>query len=142
TGDPEYQDHAALIANRWDSLHATAPGGRPTTVALLHKLVQAAGGHVAITPAEDDFDVWEDPEEIGRGVDDATLREPPKPQGVAAVIEEMNARHYVSLDSGFQVVTEEPDPLFAGRVRYQRLSKSDFRSLYENQLVEKGDKLV
>ena len=54
----------------------------------------------------------------------------------------MNALHYVITDNGFQVITEERDPIFAGRIRYQRLSKSDFRSLYENQLVEKGDKLV
>ncbi|PSD25358.1 hypothetical protein C7E12_21425, partial [Stenotrophomonas maltophilia] len=46
-----------------------------------------------------------------------------------------DARHYVALDNGFQVVTEEPDPIFNGRVRYQRMSKSDFRSAYENQLV-------
>lgn len=141
--DPEYQDDAWIVGRRWDSLHATAGrGGRPITVKYLHKVVQAAGGQVPNCAPEDDFDAWEDPQELGRGVDDAGLREPPKAQGIEAVIEEMNARHYVATDNGFQVVTEEADPIFDGRVRYMRLSKSDFRSLYENQLVERNDKLV
>ncbi len=145
TSDPRYADDAWTIGRRWDSLHASPTGGRrgrPVTVKLLHKVVQEAGGQVARTEPEDDFDAWDDPDEAGRGVDDATLREEPRAEGVAAVIEEMNARHYVALDNGFQVVTEEPDPIFNGRVRYQRMSKSDFRSTYENQLVERNDKLV
>lgn len=145
TQDPEYADDAWIIGRRWDSLHANPSGGRrgrPVTVKFLHKAVQEAGGEVARPNPEDDFDVWEDPAELGQGVDDATLREPPKVSGLDAVIEEMNARHYVVLDSGFQVITEEHDPIFDGRVRYQRLSKSDFRSAYENQLIEKADKLV
>ena len=145
TQDARYADDAWIIGRRWDSLHASPTGGRrgrPVTVKFLHKVVQEAGGEVARTDAADDFDAWEDPAEIGQGVDDATLRAEPKADGVAAVIEEMNARHYVALDNGFQVVTEEPDPIFNGRVRYQRMSKSDFRSAYENQLVERNDKLV
>lgn len=145
TQDARYADDAWIIGRRWDSLHASPTGGRrgrPVTVKLLHKVVQEAGGEVARIDAADDFDAWEDPAEIGQGVDDATLRAEPKADGVAAVIEEMNARHYVALDNGFQVVTEEPDPIFNGRVRYQRMSKSDFRSAYENQLVERNDKLV
>ncbi|WP_321995970.1 bifunctional DNA primase/polymerase [Xanthomonas citri] len=145
TQDPKYRDDAWTIGRKWDSLHASPTGGRrgrPVTVKFLHKVVQEAGGQVARPEAEDDFDAWEDPEDLGRGVDDAALREPPRAEGIAAVIEEMNARHYVALDNGFQVVTEEPDPIFDGRVRYQRLSKSDFRSAYENQLVEHNDKLM
>lgn len=145
TQDPEYADDAWIIGRRWDSLHANPSGGRrgrPVTVKFLHKAVQEAGGEVARPDPEDDFDVWEDPDDLGQGVDDATLREPPKVSGLEAIIDEMNERHYVVLDSGFQVITEEHDPIFDGRVRYQRLSRSDFRSAYENQLVEKGDKLV
>ncbi len=139
-----YEDHGYLISRRWDSLHANPSAGRrgrPVTIKYLYKVVQAAGGEVARVQPECDFEVWED-EEFGLGVDDALLRQPPKLSALDAIIEEMNARHYVVLDSGFQVITEERDPIFDGRVRYQRLSKSDFRSAYENQLVEKGDKLV
>jgi len=145
TQDPEYVDHGRIIGHRWDSLHANPSGGRrgrPVTVKFLHKVVQAVGGEVARTRPEDDFDAYEDPAELGQGVDDAVLRAEPKAEGVAAVIEEMNARHYVVLDNGFQVVTEENDPIFDGRVRYQRMSKSDFRSAYENSFVERDGKLV
>lgn len=145
TQDPEYVDHGRGIGHRWDSLHANPSGGRrgrPVTVKFLHKVVQAVGGEVARTRPEDDFDAYEDPAELGQGVDDALLRAEPKAEGVAAVIEEMNAKHYVVLDNGFQVVTEENDPIFDGRVRYQRMSKSDFRSAYENATVERDGKLV
>ncbi|MBC8771937.1 bifunctional DNA primase/polymerase [Stenotrophomonas maltophilia] len=145
TQDPEYVDHGRIIGHRWDSLHANPSGGRrgrPVTVKFLHKVVQAVGGEVARTRPEDDFDAYEDPAELGQGVDDALLRAEPKAEGIAAVIEEMNARHYVVLDNGFQVVTEEKDPIFDGRVRYQRMSKSDFRSAYENSFVERDGKLV
>lgn len=75
TQDAKYQDDAWIIGRRWDSLHATAgKGGRPITVKLLHKVVQEAGGHVARPDPEDDFDVYEDPAELGQGVDDAALR--------------------------------------------------------------------
>ncbi len=143
TQDPKYMDDAWIIGRRWDSLHATAgKGGRPITIKLLHKVVQEADGQVARPDPEDDFDVWEDPTELGHGVDDATLRQPPKLSGIDAVIEELNERHYIELGNGFQVITEECDPIFDGRIRYQRLSKSDFRSAYEHELVEKNDKLV
>lgn len=143
TQAPGYGDDAEKIGARWDSLSSAASrGGRPTTIRHLYQVLARYGGGVPHPPPEQDFDEWEDPADLGAGVDDSALREPPKPMGIAAVIEEMNARHYVALDGGFQVVTEEPDPIFDGRVRYQRLSKSDFRSLYENQLVEKADKLV
>lgn len=145
TQDPEYVDHGRIIGHRWDSLHANPSGGRrgrPVTVKFLHKVVQAVGGEVARTRPEDDFDAYEDPAELGQGVDDAVLRAEPKAEGIAAVIEEMNAKHYVVLDNGFQVVTEEKDPIFDGRVRYQRMSKSDFRSAYENSFVERDGKLV
>lgn len=144
TQDPDYQDDAWIIGRRWDSLHSTASrGGRPITVKYLHKVVQAAGGEVARAEPEDDFDAWEDPAELGQGVDDSTLRQPPKAQGVDAVIEEMNARHYVVMEGGkFRIVTEEADPVLDGRTIYQRSTKEDFENLYCNQLVEKGDKLV
>jgi hypothetical protein len=145
TQDPTYADHGWIIGRRWDSLHANPSGGRrgrPVTIKFLHKVVQAAGGEVARVQPEDDFEAYEDPAELGQGVDDAVLRAEPKAEGLAAVIEEMNARHYVVLDSGFQVVTEENDPIFDGRVRYQRMSKSDFRSAYENATVERDGKLV
>lgn len=143
TQDAKYQDDAWVIGRRWDSLHATASkGSRPITIKLLHKLVQEVGGEVARTAPEDDFDTWEDPVELGQGVDDAVIRAEPKLTGLDGVMEELNTKHYVVLDNGFQIITEEYDPIFDGRVRYQRLSKSDFRSAYENQLVEKNDKLV
>ncbi|MGD9757939.1 MAG: DUF5906 domain-containing protein [Comamonas sp.] len=145
TQDTAYTDHGAIIGRRWDSLHANPTGGRrgrPVTIKFLHKVTQAAGGEVARTPPEDDFDAYEDPCELGQGVDDALLRAEPKLEGLVAVIEEMNARHYVVLDNGFQVVTEENDPIFDGRIRYQRMSKSDFRSAYENATIERDGKLV
>lgn len=145
TQDADYQDDAWIIGRRWDSLHANPSGGRrgrPVTVKFLHKVVQAAGGEVSRTKPEDDFEVYEDPAELGQGVDDALLRAEPKLEGLAAVIEEMNAKHYVVLDNGFQVVTEENDPIFDGRIRYQRMSKSDFRSSLENATVERDGKLV
>ena len=145
TQDADYQDDAWIIGRRWDSLHANPSGGRrgrPVTVKFLHKVVQAAGGEVSRTKPEDDFEVYEDPAELGQGVDDALLRAEPKLEGLAAVIEEMNAQHYVVLDNGFQVVTEENDPIFDGRIRYQRMSKSDFRSSLENATVERDGKLV
>ncbi|MGQ7959908.1 bifunctional DNA primase/polymerase [Pseudomonas sp. SP16.1] len=147
TGDAKYQDDAWIIGRRWDSLHASPTGGRrgrPITVKYLHKVVQEAGGAVARTAPEDDFEVWEDTADLGRGVDDDLLRAEPKTVtgSVDAIVEELNAKHYVVQDSGFQVFTEEADPIFDGRVRYQRLSRSDFRYAYENQLVEVNNKLV
>lgn len=137
TQDPEYRDDAWIIGRRWDSLHATAgKGGRPITVKLLHKLVQEAGGQVARPDPEDDFDAWEDTAELGQGVDDSTLREPPKAEGKEAVLDEMNAQHCVVMENGkFRVFTEEFDPVL-GRHFYQRSSKEDFQNLYCNSFVE------
>lgn len=137
TQDPKYRDDAWVIGRRWDSLHATAgKGGRPITVKLLHKFVQEVGGHVARVDAADDFDAWEDPEDLGCGVDDAELREPPKLEGKAAVLEEMNAQHCVVMENGkFRVFTEEFDPVL-GRHFYQRSTKEDFQNLYCNSFVE------
>lgn len=137
TQDPEYRDDAWDIGRRWDSLHATAgKGGRPITVKLLHKVVQEVGGHVARVDAADDFDAWEDAEDLGCGVDDAALREPPKLEGKAAVLEEMNAQHCVVMENGkFRVFTEEFDPVL-GRHFYQRSTKEDFQNLYCNSFVE------
>lgn len=146
TQDPQYADDGWIIGRRWDSLHASGAsnGGRPITVRYLHKVVQSHGGNVAQPDPEDDFDEVHDDVPDGAGVDDALLRaaEPPRRTGIDGVIDEMNERHYVVLDNGFQVVTEEPDPVLHGRVRYQRLSKSDFRSAYENRVVEVNNKLV
>lgn len=137
TQDPKYRDDAWVIGRRWDSLHATAgKGGRPITVKLLHKFVQEVGGHVARVDAADDFDAWEDAEDLGCGVDDAALREPPKLEGKAAVLEEMNAQHCVVMENGkFRVFTEEFDPVL-GRHFYQRSTKEDFQNLYCNSFVE------
>lgn len=137
TQDAKYQDDAWIIGRRWDSLHANgARGGRPITVKLLHKLVQEAGGEVARPDPEDDFEVWEDPAELGQGVDDSTLREPPKAEGKEAVLDEMNAQHCVVMENGkFRVFTEEFDPVL-GRHFYQRSSKEDFQNLYCNSFVE------
>lgn len=137
TQDPDYQDDAWIIGRRWDSLHSTASrGGRPITVKYLHKVVQAAGGEVARAEPEDDFDAWEDPAELGQGVDDSTLRQPPKAEGKEAVLDEMNAQHCVVMENGkFRVFTEEFDPVL-GRHFYQRSSKEDFQNLYCNSFVE------
>ncbi|GEM_PF-480185 len=138
TQDAKYQDDAWIIGRRWDSLHATAgKGGRPITVKLLHKFVQEAGGHVAVADAADDFDVYEDPAELGRGVDDKALREPPKATGIEAVIDELNEKHCVVMEGGkFRVFTEERDPVL-NRPFFQRSTKEDFQNLYLNQLVER-----
>lgn len=143
--DPQYADDAWTIGRRWDSLHLNPTGGkrgRPVTVKYLHKVVQEAGGQVARTPAEEDFEPYELPEDEGAGVDTELLTQEPKATGLDAIIDEMNRRHYAVHDNGFQIVTEESDPTLDGRVRYQRLSKSDFNSMYENKLVERDGKLV
>ncbi len=143
TGDAKYQDDAWLIGRRWDSLHATSGrGGRPVTIKFLHKVVQEAGGEVARTAPEDDFEIWEDPSEAGHGVDDAVLRAEPKSEGIAAVMEDMNDLHCVVMEGGkFRIFTEEMDPVL-GRPFFQRSTKEDFENLYCNQLVEIHDKLV
>ncbi|WP_311260609.1 bifunctional DNA primase/polymerase [Xanthomonas sp. WCS2017Cala2-12] len=140
TQDPRYLDDAWIIGRRWDSLHATASrGGRPITARLLHKEVQVAGGEVARTDAADDFDAYEDPDELGRGVDDAALREPPKVTGIEAVIDELNEKHCVVMEGGkFRVFTEMFDPVLR-RPFFQRSTKEDFQNLYLNQLVERSN---
>jgi hypothetical protein len=142
TGDPEYQDHGWIIGRRWDSLHASAGrGGRPVTVKYLHKVVQEAGGEVARIAPEEDFDEW-DPGEAGRGVDDASLRQPPKAEGLEATMEELNGRHCVVFEGGkFRIFTEETDPVLK-RPFFQRSGKEDFENLYCNALVQIGDKIV
>lgn len=143
TGDSKYQDDAWIIGRRWDSLHAQAGrGGRPVTVKFLHKVVQEAGGEVARVDAEDDFDAWEDVDDVGRGVDDAVLRAEPKVEGIAAVLEEMNEKHCVVMEGGkFRIFTEKQDPVLK-RPFFQRSTKEDFENLYCNQLMEMHDKLV
>lgn len=137
TGDPEYADDGWLIGRRWDSLHAeTGRGGRPVTIKFLHKVVQEAGAEVVRVAAEDDFDEWEDPEDLGAGVDTDALQAPPALSTREAVIDEMNAKHAVVFDGGkFRIFTEEYDPIF-GRTFFQRSTKDDFDSLYLNQHVE------
>lgn len=143
TGDPAYSDHAWIIGRRWDSLHAeSGRGGRPITVRYLHKVVQAAGGQVAVAPPEDDFEPFVEDMPDGTGVDDALLRsEPPKREGVEGVIDELNERHAVVMEGGkFRIFTEERDPVL-DRCFFQRSTKEDFENLYCNRLVEAGDKL-
>ncbi len=139
TQDPDYLDDAWIIGRRWDSLHASPSGGRrgrPVTIKFLHKVVQGAGGEVARTDPEDDFDAWDEPDDLGQGVDDAALRQPPKPEGKDAVLEEINAQHCVVMENGkFRVFTEEFDPVL-GRHFYQRSTKEDFQNLYCNSFVE------
>ncbi|WP_258078725.1 bifunctional DNA primase/polymerase [Xanthomonas arboricola] len=132
-----YGDHAESIGYRWDSLASrTGQGGRPTTVRHLHQVLARHGAGVPHAAPEDDFDAYEDPAEIGRGVDDAALREPPKSVGKAAVLEEMNARHCVVMENGkFRVFTEMFDPVLR-RHFYQRSTKEDFQNLYCNSFVE------
>lgn len=132
-----YGDHAELIGRRWDSLaEDVARDGRPVTVRRLHQLVQAAGAEVARTEPEDDFEEWEEEEDLGAGVDDATLRQPPRPEGKAAVLEEMNARHCAVQENGkFRIFTEEFDPVLR-RHFYQRSTKEDFQNFYCNSFVE------
>ena len=143
TQDSKYQDDAWLIGRRWDSLHATSGrGGRPVTIKFLHKVVQEAGGEVARVDAPDDFEVWEDPNEAGHGVDDAVIRSEPPVEGIASVMEEMNAEHCVVMEGGkFRIFTEKMDPILR-RPFFQRSTKEDFENLYCNQLVEVHDKLV
>jgi len=143
TRDEDYQDDAWIIGRRWDSLHSTAGrGGRPVTIKYLHKVVQAAGGEVARVDAEEDFEVYEEADDLGAGVDDAAIRSEPKLEGVAAVLEELNDRHCVVMEGGkFRIFTEENDPVLR-RPFFQRSTKEDFENLYCNQLVEIHDKLV
>lgn len=132
-----YGDHAESIGYRWDSLASrTGQGGRPTTVRHLHQVLARHGVGIPHDAPEDDFDAYEDAAELGRGVDDAALREPPRPEGKAAVLEEMNAQHCVVMENGkFRVFTEEFDPVL-GRHFYQRSTKEDFQNLYCNSFVE------
>ncbi|UXB32496.1 DUF5906 domain-containing protein [Stenotrophomonas maltophilia] len=132
-----YGDHAESIGYRWDSLASrTGQGGRPTTVRHLHQVLARHGIGIPHGAPEDDFDAYEDPAELGRGVDDAALREPPRPEGKAAVLDEMNAQHCVVMENGkFRVFTEEFDPVL-GRHFYQRSTKEDFQNLYCNSFVE------
>ncbi|WP_312707556.1 bifunctional DNA primase/polymerase [Stenotrophomonas sp.] len=132
-----YGDHAESIGYRWDSLASrTGQGGRPTTVRHLHQVLARHGAGVPHAAPEDDFDAYEDPAEIGRGVDDAELRQPPKPEGKDATLEEMNSQHCVVMENGkFRVFTEEFDPVL-GRHFYQRSTKEDFQNLYCNSFVE------
>ncbi len=132
-----YSDHAERIGLRWDSLaSSTGQGGRPTTVRHLYQVLASHGAGVPYVAPEDDFDAFEDPAELGQGVDDATLREPPKPEGKAAVLDEMNSQHCVVMENGkFRVFTEEFDPVL-GRHFYQRSTKEDFQNLYCNSFVE------
>lgn len=144
TQDADYQDDAWIIGRRWDSLHANPSGGRrgrPVTIKFLHKVVQEAGGHIAHPDPENEFEPWLE-EELGEGVEDALLRQPPKLSREEAAIDELNTKHYIVLDNGFQVVTEEPDPILDGRILYQRMSRSGFHFAYENDLIEKNDKKV
>jgi hypothetical protein len=142
TQDPRYAGDGDVIAYRWGTLDekGACSGGRPITARYLYKVAKEHGAVIPHPDPADDFDTVDVPD--GYGVDDAMLRQEPKLAGIEAVIEEMNSRHYVVLDNGFQVVTEEPDPVLDGRVRYQRLSKTDFRSSYENRLVEHNDRVV
>jgi hypothetical protein len=141
TQDPKYADDGWIIGRRWDSLHtASSKGGRPVTVKYLHKVVQDAGGEVARSEPEDDFEEWEGEEDEGAGVDDDRLREPP--QEKLGVVDELNEKHAVVFEGGkFRIFTEEIDPVL-NRTFFQRSSKEDFENLYCNQLVELGDKLL
>ncbi|UIS24726.1 bifunctional DNA primase/polymerase [Xanthomonas phage vB_Xar_IVIA-DoCa6] len=143
TQDVKYQDDAWIIGRRWDSLHATSGrGGRPVTIKFLHKVVQEGGGEVTRVDAADDFDVWEDPDDLGQGVDDEELRAEPKSEGVMGILEDMNETHCVVMEGGkFRIFTEKMDPVLK-RPFFQRSTKEDFENLYCNQLVEMHDKLV
>nr|WVL52638.1 DUF5906 domain-containing protein [Xanthomonas nasturtii] len=132
-----YDDHAESIGYRWDSLASrTGQGGRPTTVRHLHQVLTKHGAGVPHVAPEDDFEAYENPAELGRGVDDATLRQPPKPEGKEATLDDMNSQHCVVMENGkFRVFTEEFDPVLR-RHFYQRSTKEDFQNLYCNSFVE------
>ncbi|MEA9913503.1 bifunctional DNA primase/polymerase [Xanthomonas campestris pv. raphani] len=135
-----YGDHAESVGYRWDSLACrTGQGGRPTTVRHLHQVLAKHGAGVPHVAPEDDFDAYEDPAELGRGVDDAALRAPPKATGIEAVIDELNEKHCVVMEGGkFRVFTEMFDPVLR-RPFFQRSTKEDFQNLYLNQLVERSN---
>lgn len=132
-----YGEDAESIGYRWDSLAShTGQGGRPTTVRHLHQVLASHGAGVPHAAPEDDFDAYEDLAELGRGVDDAELRQPPKREGKEAVLEEMNAKHCVVMENGkFRVFTEMFDPVLR-RHFYQRSTKEDFQNFYFNSFVE------
>jgi hypothetical protein len=145
TQDGDYADDGWVIGRRWDSLHvAVNSGGRPVTIKHLHQVVQAAGGLVEVAEPEDDFDVYEHPDQDGWDVDDDKVRaEPPAPTtGTEFVMETLNTEHCVVMDGGkFRIFTEQFDPVLK-RPFFQRSTKDDFENLYSNQLVEVGDKLL
>jgi hypothetical protein len=145
TRDPDYADDAWTIGYKWDRLHlhpTAGRKGRPVTIKYLHKVVQEAGGQVARAEPEDDFEAWENPEDVGRGVDDAALRTEPRAVGLDAVLDEMNERHAVVMEGGkFRIFTEKMDPVLK-RPFFQRSTKEDFENLYCNSLIEKNDKLM
>lgn len=149
TQDAKYSDHGWIIGRRWDSMHAAGVagrGGKPITVRYLHKVVQSHGGMVAVTPANQDFDVWTgDDVPEGTGVDHDKLAGSEEPElrlGSDGVVDQLNELHAVVFEGGkFRIFTEETDPVL-NRPFFQRSTKEDFENLYCNTLVEVGDKLV
>jgi hypothetical protein len=139
TSDPNYISHAWQIGRRWDSLHTTSGhGSRPVTIKYLFKVCAEKGVDVASVPPEEDFEAWEDIEE-GDGVDDDKVRSAPKAEGVNAIMEELNQRHCVVMESGaFRVFTEERDPVLK-RTFFQRSTRADFEAFYSNRRIEIGE---
>ncbi|WID42007.1 P4-specific DNA primase [Pseudomonas phage ZQG1] len=141
-----YEDHAYLIGRRWDSLHAsTGRGNRPVTIKYLHKVVQEAGGEVARSEPEDDFEIWEDEEELGRGVDTEKLVADPTPEsGPDAILEMLNAKHCAVMAQGdFRIFTESWDPILERKMWYQSTPTS-FLNFYNNRKLQvpNSDKTV
>lgn len=122
TQDPRYQDHGWIIGRRWDSLHAeSGSGGRPITVRYLHKVVQAAGGHVPNPTPEADFGE----------VDDVPVGDVASP-----VVERFNRDHFTVLHGGRFLVGREGKHPTLGYHQVEWFTDEAVRKFHNTRFVE------
>lgn len=141
--DPKYANDSWIIGRRWDSLHidlASNKNKNLVTTRTLHQEVQKYGGFVTRTPPEQDFDIWEESEDIDLEADNQD--QAAKISEAEQLMETLNSKHAVVTEHGkFRIFTESFDPTLK-RHFYKRSTKEDFENLYCNSFLEKGDKLV
>lgn len=131
TRDPEYQDDAWKIGNRWDSLHAEREGST-VTYKTLHKMLREAGRDDLISSsAADDF-ANDEPAMAEELSGDAL------PQGPLTA---MNEQYWAVLNAGrFRVMWLADDPEEPGRRFWKSLAKPDFEAYLSNRKIEKQTK--
>lgn len=132
-GDPAYADDPT-VGTRWDSLHAGREGAA-ITAATLHKFLTHAGAADAIprAPAADDFAEVADEDAPPTSADDGDAA---RGDPVRRIVDDFNRDHCaVMYDGSFCIFREEPDPLFAERRVWTRISRDAFRQYYEDETV-------